>query len=276
MSIVCSLDAITPSTYGGIRIGADLEPVLANVERFQRATQEQGTTFSINHCLMVQNHHEFADLLLWAEERGIHVDVSVVRAPSDCSLADLPVGELRSVHDLMSGRDDEVRPQLVRNARTWATEVARIGGWADEAERRGTGPGVRRRVLVFSVDGDGPHDDGAARRDLAAFAADGVAHVLTVDLDGVIVECSPSLDAAHGPVTSRVLGRHFDAVQDLSIELFGPLVRFREVSAGPDRFDAEARYGATDVRVAMVAVRDAQGQARHGTIVVAFRPSPPD
>src|SRR5690606_1013499 len=78
-SFIFSIDGITKSTYESIRVGADFDRVMANVERFCRYVVDRGTVASVNHCLMPSNVHEFGGLLMWAEERGLFVNVSVVR-----------------------------------------------------------------------------------------------------------------------------------------------------------------------------------------------------
>lgn len=130
-SFIFSLDGITKETYESIRIDGDLDEVLANIERFRDHAQRHNTDVNINHCLMPQNHHEFADLLLYAEQRGIKVNVSVVRAPRHCSIAYLPRDDIRSIHRTLTEREHDLLPRLHLNASTWIAEVRRIGTWAE-------------------------------------------------------------------------------------------------------------------------------------------------
>jgi MoaA/NifB/PqqE/SkfB family radical SAM enzyme len=136
MHVVFSLDGVSKDTFEGIRQGADLDRVLANVERFRDHARARGTSVEINHCLMPQNYAEFGDLLRFAEERDIHVNVSVVRTPEHASLFHLPDDELRHVVDVLDRQDAAVRPALRLNRITWERELARIRGWAADAGRR--------------------------------------------------------------------------------------------------------------------------------------------
>lgn len=130
-SFIFSLDGIHKATYESIRVGSDLDVVLSNIERFRAYAARRGTDVNINHCLMPQNHHEFGDLLLYAESRGIKVNVSVVRTPRDCSIAYLPQDEIRTIHRTLAGQSHALLPRLRLNASTWLDEVRRIGTWAE-------------------------------------------------------------------------------------------------------------------------------------------------
>jgi molybdenum cofactor biosynthesis enzyme MoaA len=271
-SFVVSLDAISPERYRSIRVGGELDPVLANVDRLRAYAVERGTTVTINHCLMVQNHHEFADLLLWAEAKGLHVDVSVVRAPTSCSIARLPADQLARVHGSLAARDAEMRSALVINRQTWVTELHRIGTWAagaatgsDELEHWG------ETVVSLPRAGSGPATADGPLAELAAFADGGIVHRLEVGADDLVRSCSPSFVAAHPEAAEAMVGRYFDAIGEVGVQLFGPVVRHQDLGADDDRRDLLIRFGSTDLRIAMVALRGADGVATHGEILVAIR-----
>ena len=103
---------------------------MENIDRFCRYVDEVGTTASVNHCLMPQNYHEFADLLLWAERKGLFVNVSVVRTPAHACIAQLPADELQMVYETLKSRENDVLSELRINRATWEHEVGRIGTWA--------------------------------------------------------------------------------------------------------------------------------------------------
>ena len=74
---------------------------------------------SLNFCLMRSNVHEFADMLLLAEERGLVLNVCVVRSPVEHSLARLGPTELSAVGDALAERDAEMEAGLALNLGTW-------------------------------------------------------------------------------------------------------------------------------------------------------------
>ena len=101
--IVVSIDAASTDTYDSIRVGAHLPNVLANLDRFISAVGN--SKVSIAHCLMTSNWHEFADLLVLAEERDLAVGVNVVRFPAEYSLYQLQAGRLRAIVDELDRTD---------------------------------------------------------------------------------------------------------------------------------------------------------------------------
>lgn len=269
-SFVISIDGIRHDTYAAIRHGGDLDVVLANIERFRRYAARVGTSVSLNHCLMVQNHHEFADLLLWAEDRDLDVTVSVVRAPSTCSLLSLPAGELATVHAGLLARDDEVRGVLSRNLATWDAEVHRIGAWAASAAASPEGHcDLDRRVLLFRSVGAGPSDARSARVELAELAVGGLVLEMAVGLDGRIESVSPSASEL-GIAPADLVGRPFDAVETVAVGRWGPRSGFVTLRQDDDRADLAVRYGSTDVRICLVACRDGMGVATGGRILLAL------
>lgn len=269
-SFVLSIDGYSAETFEAVRVGARRDLVFDNAERFVRHARQHGRDVSVNHCLMVQNHHEFADLLSWADDLDLPVSVSVVRTPPECSIARLPADELALVHESLLARDDEMRARLRTNRETWSTELERVGAW-----RRSSASGASewgkwgRTVMMFRCEGAAPHDDAAALGELAAIACDGVVHAMDVGADDLIHACSPSIGTVLGVAEGDLVGHHFATVEDVSVRAFGERSSYRVLSEGPDRLDAEAVYGETRLRIAMVACRDATGRAESGRILVA-------
>lgn len=270
VSLVVSIDAIDANTYEAIRVGANLPSVLRNVEQMTDYVQRQGTKLSINHCLMVQNFHGFGDLLLWAEQRGVVVNVSVVRAPTAFSLAHLTADRLREVYNDLLQQSSTIRPRLALNLTTWDHELARIGAWAGAAaaspSRHVTS---ETRVLMFRSVGDGPVDDRAARAELARFSPRGQVEVLRVGADGIIASCKSDAASPLAALSKALVGHHFDAVSTQATQFLGELSSYDVLAEGPDRLDAVARYGTTRLRIAMLPMRDQTGTAFEGRILVA-------
>lgn len=269
MHFIFSIDGITKPTYESIRIGADFDAVMDNVERFRRYAADRGTTASVNHCLMPQNHHEFADLLLWAEERRLFVNVSVVRTPAHACIAQLPVDELVAVHRTLLDRAPDVEGRLALNAATWTQEIDRIGAWAAACADTTPAPTSSHTVMWFRAAGAGPHDDSDARDELDAFAAGGPVGTFDVDGDDRIVAAdAPFLDGAD------LIGATF---HDLGVEVarrFGAMADYEVLGTGDDRVDARATFGTTAARITTVAMRDAAGWADRARILVALAPAP--
>lgn len=121
MSFVLSLDGATKSTYESIRIGADFDQVMSNLEHFEASAARHGTNVSIAHCAMTSNIHELSSLLHFAEQRGFLVFINEVMFPVELSLFQMPIHELRDVVAAMDA--DPIAPSLVRLRPTWDTQL---------------------------------------------------------------------------------------------------------------------------------------------------------
>ena len=292
MSVCFSIDGITKATYESIREGADFDEVMANLERFCDYARSVGTELQWNFCLMPQNVHELADVLLFAEARDIEVSVQVVHVPASASVAALPVHDLAEVHRSLVEQTPSVLPRLARNAHVWRAEVDRIGSWVAEADPDGhravwepvaeapaalpePPPPPPAQVLGLSRQGSGPWDATAATSAVAAFGADGRAHVLTVDEHGRIVECPESVAAALGGEVDALLGAPVERILAVVEAAHGPLAGHEVLEHSDNQIDALSRYGDREYRVATVAVRDDRGVCDRACIVFASRPVAP-
>jgi radical SAM protein with 4Fe4S-binding SPASM domain len=101
--VVVSIDGASSATFDRIRVGARFDEVLENLDRFRSVLGSHKV--SIAHCLMPDNWHEFADLLLLAEQRDLVVGVNVVRFPPEHSLYHLPADQLARVLDQLRSAD---------------------------------------------------------------------------------------------------------------------------------------------------------------------------
>jgi MoaA/NifB/PqqE/SkfB family radical SAM enzyme len=262
-SFVFSLDGISKETYESIRLGADLDEVLANVERFRSYARRIGTAASVNHCLMPQNYEEFGDLLRWADEREMFVNVSVVRNPAHCSIARMAPAEIGRISDHLASIEDEVRPHLTLNRATWDGERARLAAWAAGPDTSATSS---QTVMWFRCQGEGPTDDAAAVAELAELAADGMVHRVSIGSDDVIRWCDADVLAA----PSALIGHSYQELTKAVTQLFGEMTHYEVTTTGLDRVDARAVFGTTPARITTVAMRDDSGWAEEARILLAF------
>ncbi|MBL8778457.1 MAG: radical SAM protein [Acidimicrobiales bacterium] len=273
-SFVFSLDGVKEETYEAIRVGADIDAVLANVDRFCDYARRRGTTVMINHCLMVQNAHEFADLLLFADERDIPVNVSVVHHPGHCSIARLPRDEMQAVLDLLRSQAPTVAPRLGRNLPVWEQELARIAHWV-ESGGGGGGDDAEWAASAYEIldlprQGDGPHDATAALATIGEFSEAPV-HVITVGPDDVIRACTPAPDDLFGVPEGDFVGRPVSDLRDLLTVRFGLMKDYVVVHRDTNQVDAHTSCGDEEFRLALVALRDEDGWADEGCVVVGHR-----
>ena len=278
MGFTFSIDGITKETYEAVRKDADFAEVMANVERFCAYARARGTRLALNFCLMAQNFHEFGDLLLFAEERGIGVNVSVVHYPEHCSIARLDRAEIAEIHRFLLAQSDEVLAGLDRNAATWRTEVARIGSWL-EGHDPGTDHdalwGIEPDPLMFDRRGGGPQDDHAAREALEAFADGGPVHMVRVASGEVILECSASAAELLGAEPEALIGRPAVAIDEALAARHGARTHHEVLSDTGGQVDLLSTYGTTQYRTAIVAMREVDGYADHAMILFASRAAEP-
>jgi len=295
MGYTFSLDAVTKETYELIRVNADHDAVMANVPRYAAMAESHGRPVEVNFCLMRQNHHEFGDLLLWAEERRFRVNVCGVRHPEHCSLASGGADELQQVVDGLAAAEERVLPYLDLNRATWVEEVERLRRWVEsppdtldqlwwseawsDREIPVALAGLpRTSSLEIGVLGVPLHDVSVTEQDLAAWSADGAAHLLTADFepnrdpDHQGVGGADSLAELLGCEGWELIGR---PVQDLQTEIersFGPVLDVDILR--PDRTNVEfsLRLRDASVRVAMVAEGNERGRLTGVTVLVAVRP----
>ena len=160
ISFVLSLDGITAPTYEGIRVGAEFDQVMANLDRFESYATRHGTKVSLAHCLMRPNWHEFAQLLRFAEDRGFDVGMNEVIFPVELSLFQMPPEELSyvvstmerdefgvaasldSLKPIWNGQLDALRNRLatleggqLQYIRPWAQAEEKSETWSEQASR---------------------------------------------------------------------------------------------------------------------------------------------
>ena len=149
-SIVVSVDGASAETYEAIRVGADWSVLLQTLGRLADLTREKGTALVLAHCLMVENWHEFPDLLALAARLDAPAFVNTVIDPPESSLYHLLPIELQHVLRCLRSRESEVvtlgdpwltiwQRELNRLAQNLddslaGTVAARIGGGAYSAE----------------------------------------------------------------------------------------------------------------------------------------------
>jgi sulfatase maturation enzyme AslB (radical SAM superfamily) len=124
--LAVSLDGATKKTVESIRVNANYEKQMANLQLFRSYTRERKTDLSLTFCFMRQNWFEFGDYCLFAEEMGCQVGVNTVSNPPQSAVNNLPAEELRKILEAMESQSAIIQPQLKRNRSVWLNEVERV------------------------------------------------------------------------------------------------------------------------------------------------------
>lgn len=260
MDVIVSLDGITAATYEEVRIDADFDQVMANIDHLSEVVTSHGRRFSINHCLMPQNVDEFASLLLWADSRGFPVQVSVVRDPASCSLMSLPLADLAEVLSRLERRDAAVRSQLGLNRSVWARELARLRTWA-----QGSGDGSPVALtMVPTFLGLDVH--GAAGRTTA-----GAEWVRDGGQPGELIIGRDERIRACDERASEVLGGAAQPGRPIA-DITAALRRLQVVFRDGDEMRITAAAGGVDLRLWVAVDRDDAGVAQVAVVSVAPAP----
>lgn len=284
MGFTFSIDAISKDTYESIRINARHEVTMANVERYIAKARACEMPLEVNFCLMRQNHQEFPEILLWAEEHGMKVNASVVRNPAECSLPALPAQELAAVLEQWEAKEAEVRPFLGKhNLPIWDDELARLRAWceADGDVRQAMFwetliPLPTRNDLGVIVGTTVTEEDReAARSWVAELAPDQGLHTMEVDdlvdddgdVDSVVASISPGLAEVFGVSPEELVGSPATALVDHLQRLFGDLHDTAQDEGVGGRTDIELTFERARVRASSLPRTDAPG----ASVLVAIR-----
>ncbi|WP_426574235.1 radical SAM protein [Aquihabitans sp. McL0605] len=126
MVIIVSLDGVEKAGYESVRIGADLDVVLENIDRFRGYAATHGTSVNLAHCLMTSNWRQFPDFLRYAERQGLRAYVNTVTYPTSLSLFHLAPTRLREIIDTYEAADAELVPVLALNRNLWNDQLDRL------------------------------------------------------------------------------------------------------------------------------------------------------
>lgn len=265
MGFVFSLDGVTKKTYEAVRIGADFGSVMANVERYSAIANRNERPLEVNYCHMVQNYQSFPDVLRWGEERGMKVNVSVVRDPVECSLAAADDTLLRGVLRTYEMQYDAVAAELMINLPAWEEEIVRIRGWLH------AGPGGR--VVPW-----GEWDYFVERRHTRAVRALEQFAVRTagratcearLDEHGKVLEVNEEFALLAGTEPGDLVGRNADTELAATFEArFGSQLEIKELVQNGDLYEADILAGDRALRLVLMPTPGMKGPRRTTVLIV--------
>lgn len=129
-NITLSIDSLNKQNFESIRVNADFDEVMKNLEFFHRYTQKKKTVLNVKACPMRQNWKYLPDLFDFLNGKNIPVIYNNVVYPPHCSLWNLDPGSLKSISEYLNQYDfkwetalqkdnvDRYR-NLIRQVRNW-------------------------------------------------------------------------------------------------------------------------------------------------------------
>jgi len=229
-SIGVSLDGVRRETVEAIRVGAEFDHLMANVERFSAYCADRGTPFTLTFCLMRVNWRELADFVRLADGLGAAVVVNTVTWPPHLSLYELAPEALDPVVDGLR----EAARDLGDGGGVVAAEADRLQRWVD---RRGSGP-ADAHFERWSPVPPGPTSgsDGATSPEAALAAiASGPVGVIVTGADDVVVDVPTG--AVLGVAAEEIVGRPYGAALRVLAERHGDLLLVADEAATADEVE---------------------------------------
>lgn len=287
-SVVLSFDAVDPALFEVIRVGSEFDTVVKHLDRFQAYCTERGTDLKLSYCLLQQNWPQFADVLRFAEGRGLMVSVHTVLEPG-YGVQRLNDAGLAAVVRELEAQDRSVATELALNLDIWRRELERLRSELESRRRGdvrqwiGEPPGATNRPHVVAgmlapadhagwlgrlrrrVTRTGP----TAAQELGAWSDSGLVGRLQLDPRGVIVESDLHGVFATLPLhADRVVGTMLeDFLETLELLSGGRLWVSEEFVAG-DRAEHLLMLGHEDRDRIGLVIRSLSEPGPRGSVVV--------
>jgi len=92
-----SIDSLRKETFERIRVGANLEKTLANLEYFAGYARRKKTFVNLTVCPIQQNWKEIPEIVEFAMKRGLSLYFNTVFMPATCSFFGLEKGQIDEI-----------------------------------------------------------------------------------------------------------------------------------------------------------------------------------
>jgi MoaA/NifB/PqqE/SkfB family radical SAM enzyme len=129
MSVSVSIDGASKAMFEAVRVGADFDTVLANLDRFREAAESTHVVC----CLMPENAAEVPDVIQLADDRDLGISVHYVTQPMAHSIDSLDRDEREALLGRMEERTGDLR--LRRNGQVWTDVLDRVRRAVDDSYR---------------------------------------------------------------------------------------------------------------------------------------------
>jgi MoaA/NifB/PqqE/SkfB family radical SAM enzyme len=101
-TINISLDSLNEKNYNAIRVNADFNVVMKNLEYYMEYCKKRGTSLNITPTIIKQNCLELENFVNFANEREIGVYFHTAESPKEYSVRNNSLNELKKIYDIIS------------------------------------------------------------------------------------------------------------------------------------------------------------------------------
>lgn len=129
-----SLDSLKKNVFESIRINANFDKVIKNIEYFRDYSISKKSKFDLSMCVMRNNWKGTADFVRYCNQNSAVANLHKVWYPIDLAIYNLPKKELKEIHIFLSQQDLPENNELERhNKKHYLYYVDIIKNWADVA-----------------------------------------------------------------------------------------------------------------------------------------------
>jgi hypothetical protein len=145
-----SLDSLKKETYESIRLNANFDKVMENIQYFNEYCKRKKVKFSIAVCAMRQNWKELPEFVRFCNSMDAVLTIHKVWFPREYALHNLPSEQLSEIHQYLSGFDFPTDTRLKElNRDHYRYFVSVTADWLDTAVK------FKKEVpSVYSLSGD--------------------------------------------------------------------------------------------------------------------------
>ena len=136
-NINLSLDTIAKNTYEAIRVNADFDTVISNVEYFGKVLRLQGKTLQIPACALKANCKEIPDLVRFCNDNSYHLTIIAVHRVNEVAAWSLPSIQLKELKEFYIQQTFTTHDWCSEsNVANFKNYVSMVDRWIADAERK--------------------------------------------------------------------------------------------------------------------------------------------
>jgi len=127
-----SLDSLKKETYEAIRLNANFEKVMENIQYFSEYSRNKKMKFSISTCVMRQNWRELPDFVNFCNGLNAVATFHKVWYPKKYALDNLPTGEIKEIYNYLASHTFKAQTYVQRtNVAHYEYFTKVVKQWAD-------------------------------------------------------------------------------------------------------------------------------------------------